>query len=77
MAIGEITDIFPQQLIEHTLLIIGDDTVADCGQHHPRAVGCQTSGRKNHHRQNADDDDALEIVMNVGLVGHRAEKIGG
>ena len=41
-----------------------------------RAVGRQAPGRKNRHREDADDDDALEVAMDVGLGGHRAEEVG-
>ena len=41
MAVGEEADIFPQQLVEHAPLVVGDDAVADPGQHHGRAIGRQ------------------------------------
>ena len=76
MPIGEITDILLQQLVEQSALIIGNNAVADRRQHDGRAVGRESLRREDHHREHADDDDAAKISVDVGLVRHRAEKIG-
>ena len=77
MAVGEKGDVLVQQLVEQPSLIIGDDAVADRQQQDRGTVGGKALGREDHHGDQADDDDAMKIVTDIGLVGHGAEQIGG
>ena len=76
MAVGKKADVLAQQLVEHAALVVGDDAVADRGEHHGRAVGRETFDGEDGDRDDADDDDGVEITVDIGLVGHRAEKVG-
>src|SRR5208282_6536701 len=65
------------QLVEQAPLVVGDDAVADLRQHHGGTVGGKSFHREDHHRDQADDDDAVKVVVDVGFVRHRAEQVGG
>ena len=77
MAVGEKADVLVQQFVEQAPLIIGDDAVADRQQQHGGTVGGKALGCEDHHGDQADNDDAMKIVTDVGFVGHGAEQIGG
>ncbi len=77
MAVGEEADAFVQQLVEQAPLTVGDDAVADPRQQHRGTVGGKALHREDHHRDQADDDDAVIVVADIGLVRHGAEEIGG
>ena len=57
-----------QQLVEHAPLIVGDDAIADAREHHGAEIGGESPGPEDDDREEADDDDAVEIAIDPGLV---------
>ena len=79
---GKIADAEPHQMVEHALLITGDDVVADLCQHDRLAIGGETAngeGGNNGAANPANQLPALAIEDLVDDVAHdpRAEGGGG
>ena len=76
MPVGEEADPFIEQLGEHGALIVGDDAVADLREHHAVPVGGEPLGGEQRGGDAAEDEDAGEVVIDVGLVDDVADQIG-
>ncbi len=76
MAVGKKTDVMLEQLREHSLLIVGDDPVADAREHDRLAIGGHSLDHENHGGHEGEDDDAGKVLVDVRLVDHVADQIG-
>src|SRR5262249_42602641 len=76
MPVGEEAQVLTDDAAKHPALIFGDDAIADLRELH----GAEISGARLHHEddggEDADEDDAAEVLVNVGLVDHVADQIG-
>ncbi len=77
VAVGEEAHILVHELLEHPPLVVGDDTVADPRQHHRAEIGRQPLGGEDRHHRDAEQNNAAEIVTDIGFVGERADQVGG
>ena len=74
--VGEKADALVEQLGEHAPLIVGDDAVADLRQQHAVAVGREAFGGEQGDGDAAEDEDAGEALVDVGLVDDVADQVG-
>src|SRR5262249_33106858 len=77
MSRGNEADVFVQQLVEHLALIVRDDAVADAREDQHIAVAANPFHGEQHHREDAEPDDAGEIPLDVGLIDQLSDQIGG
>ncbi len=70
-------DALVEQLVEYLALILRDDAIADPRQHQDVAVGARSLHREQHDGEDAEPDDAGEILLDVGLVDQLPDQIGG
>ena len=77
MPLGIESDAFAHQLGKQPPLVVGENGVADLGQDHGVAVGRQTLDEQQHHRDAGENGDAGDVLVDIGLVDHLAQDIGG
>ena len=76
MPVGEEAEAFVEQLGEHAALIVGDDAVADLRKHDAVAVGGEPLGGEQRGGDAAENKDAGEVLIDIGLVDDVADQIG-
>ena len=74
--VGEEVEILVDQRVEHSPLVVGDDRVADLRKLHRLQVGRARLDHEDHGGDEADDQDAVEVLVHVGLVDHVADEVG-
>ena len=76
MAIGEESQPFIEQLVEHPPLILRDDAGADAREHDRLAVARGALEGEQHDDDQGKRHDAGKITVHIGLVDHVAQDIG-
>ena len=76
VAVGKETDVVLQQPGEHLALIVGDDAVADACERERLSIGGQRLDHEDHGGHESEDDDAGQVLVNIGLIDHVADQIG-
>ena len=76
VAVGKETDIVLQQPRKQATLVVGNDLVADARHRHRLPVGGHSLDREQRGGHQGEEDDAREILVDIGCVDHVADEIG-
>ncbi len=74
VAIGIEGDVLLEQLVEHPLLVFGDDVIGDAGHGDGLAIGREPLDGEDDDHRHCDDRDAVEAAVDIGLVDAAAEQ---
>ena len=76
VAVGIEGDVLLQQLVEHPLLVFGDDVIGDAGHGDGLAIARDPLDGEDHDHRDRDEGDAVEAAVDIGLVDAAAEQEG-